>query len=68
MEFSATDSSPEKNIKKICEKLTKNGGGVISVVGGFSQGNHTRPLYNYIDLLISVILDSGYEIVDLNSL
>ena len=68
LEFSTADSSPEKNIKKICEKLTKSGDGVVSVVGGFSQGNHSRPLYNYIDLLISVLLDSGYEIVDLNSL
>ena len=62
------DANPEKLIRKFCENLNKNNGGMISIVGGFSQGNHTRPLYKYLDLVISVLLDSGYELVDLNSL
>ena len=52
----------------ICQALEKSDGGVVSVVGGFSQSNHSRPLYKYIALLISALLDSGYELVDLNSL
>ena len=55
-------------IKKFCQALDKANGGVVSVVGGFSQSNHARPLYKYIALLISALLDSGYELVDLNSL
>lgn len=67
-EFSIPDADPEKLIKKYCQSLEKAGGGVVSVVGGFSQSNHSRPLYKYLDLLISALLDSGYELVDLNSL
>lgn len=67
-EFSNPDASPEKLIKKYVQRLEKSNGGMVSVVGGFSQSNHTRPLYKYMNLLISVLLDSGYELVDLNSL
>ena len=67
-EFSTPDADPEKLIKKYCQSLEKSNGGVVSVVGGFSQSNHSRPLYKYLDLLISALLDSGYELVDLNSL
>ncbi len=67
-EFSNPDMDPEKMIKKFCQALDKSNGGVVSVVGGFSQSNHSRPLYKYIALLISALLDSGYELVDLNSL
>ena len=67
-EFTNPDMDPEKLIKRFCQALEKSGGGVVSVVGGFSQSNHSRPLYKYIALLISALLDSGYELVDLNSL
>ena len=67
-EFTDPDASPEKLIKKYVQRLEKSNGGIVSVVGGFSQSNHTRPLYKYMNLLISVLLDSGYELVDLNSL
>ena len=67
-EFKNPDMDPEKLIKKYCVGLEKSGGGVVSVVGGFSQSNHSRPLYKYVALLISALLDSGYELVDLNSL
>ncbi len=67
-EFTNPDASPEKLIKKYVQRLEKSNGGMVSVVGGFSQSNHTRPLYKYMNLLISVLLDSGYELVDLNSL
>ena len=67
-EFSNPDMDPEKMIKKFCQALEKSGGGVVSVVGGFSQSNHSRPMYKYLSLLISALLDSGYELVDLNSL
>ena len=67
-EFTNPDMDPEKLIKRFCQALEKSDGGVVSVVGGFSQSNHSRPLYKYIALLISALLDSGYELVDLNSL
>lgn len=67
-EFTNPDIDPEKLIKKFCQTLEKTDGGVVSVVGGFSQSNHSRPLYKYLALLISALLDSGYELVDLNSL
>ena len=67
-EFTNPDAGPEKLIRKYAQRLEKTGGGMVSVVGGFSQSNHSRPLYKYMDLLISVLLDSGYELVDLNSL
>ena len=67
-EFTNPDANPEKLIKKYVQQLEKSGGGMVSVVGGFSQSNHTKPLYKYMSLLISVLLDSGYELVDLNSL
>ena len=67
-EFTNPDMDPEKLIKKFCQGLEKSNGGVVSVVGGFSQSNHSRPLYKYIALLISALLDSGYELVDLNCL
>ena len=67
-EFAYPNAEPEKLIKKYCQSLEKAGGGVVSIVGGFSQSNHSRPLYKYLDLLISALLDSGYELVDLNSL
>ncbi len=67
-EFNNPDMDPEKLIKKFLLGLDKTNGGVVSVVGGFSQSNHSRPLYKYMALLISALLDSGYELVDLNSL
>ena len=67
-DFTNPDMDPEKLIKRFCQALEKSGGGVVSVVGGFSQSNHSRPLYKYIALLISALLDSGYELVDLNNL
>ena len=67
-EFTNPDMDPEKLIKRFLQGLEKSEGGVVSVVGGFSQSNHSRPLYKYTALLISALLDSGYELVDLNSL
>ncbi len=67
-EFNNPDMDPEKLIRKYLAALEKSNGGVVSVVGGFSQSNHSRPLYKSMALLISALLDSGYELVDLNSL
>ena len=67
-EFTNPDMDPEKLIRKFSQGLEKSDGGVVSVVGGFSQSNHSKPLYKYLSLLISALLDSGYELVDLNSL
>ena len=67
-EFTNPELDVERLIKKYCSGLEKTGGGVVSVVSGFSQSNHSRPLYKYLALLISALLDSGYELVDLNDL
>ena len=57
------DGSTDESLK-ILNKYAKND----SRIHVFSQSNHARPLYKYVALLISVLLDSGYELVDVNSL
>ena len=43
--------------------LKNNNGGVIPVTVGISYGTRKNYLYDKLDLLISAILDSGYEII-----
>ncbi|MCQ2590010.1 MAG: polysaccharide deacetylase family protein [Treponema sp.] len=62
------DTKPEKLIHTYCETLKKNGGGIVPVTAGFSQGNRTDPLYNYLDLLICALVDGGFEFVGMNDL
>ncbi len=62
------DTSPEQIIQDYCNTLSKLGGGVVPVSVGFAQGNRTEPLYNYLDLLICALLDSGFEFVDIQEL
>ncbi len=54
---------PEYLIQKYLDSLRKTGGGIVPVTVGFSQGNRTDPLYNYLDLLICSLVDAGYEFV-----
>ena len=42
--------------------------GIIPVSVGYSTGIHEDPLYAHMDLLISSLLDAGYEIVELEKL
>ena len=42
--------------------------GIIPVSVGYSTGIHEDPLYAHMDLLISALLDAGYEIVELEKL
>ena len=67
-EFDEKNSSPEELITKYYNEIKRNGGGVIPVVGGFSQGVHAKPLYNYLDILISILIDGDFEFVQLNEL
>ena len=67
-EFDDTVFPPEELIEKYYLQMKKNGGGIIPVVGGFSQGIHAKPLYNYLDILISVLIDGDFEFVSLNEL
>ena len=69
--FSKTDIQnikAEKLIDEYSQMLKFANSGIIPVITGFSYGIHEDPLYNHMDLLISALLDSGYEIVNLNQL
>ena len=67
-ELLARDTKPEQIIQDYCNTLTKLGGGVVPVSVGFAQGARVEPLYNYLDLLICALLDSGFEFVNLQDL
>ncbi|MBP5602490.1 MAG: polysaccharide deacetylase family protein [Treponema sp.] len=62
------DVKPEQIIQDYCNTLSKIGGGVAPVSVGFAQGSRTEPLYNYLDLLICALLDSGFEFVNIQEL
>ena len=62
------DTKPEQIIQDYCNTLSKIGGGVVPVSVGFAQGSRTEPLYNYLDLLICALLDSGFEFVNIQEL
>ena len=59
---------PEKLIQEYYSDIEKTKGGVIPVTGGYSQGYHIAPLYDYLDLLICILIDGGYEFVDITEL
>ncbi len=67
-EFDDKLLTPEELITKYFNELESSKGGIVPVVGGFSQGNHAKPLYNYLDILISVLIDGNFEFVQLNEL
>ena len=62
------DTKPEQIIQDYCSTLAKTGGGVVPVSVGFARQTRTEPLYNYLDLLICALLDSGFEFVDIQEL
>lgn len=62
------DTSPIELIEEYCATLARTGGGIVPIAVGFSQGNRTDPLYNYIDLLICALIDSGFELVNVEDL
>ena len=62
------DVKPEQIIQDYCNTLAKIGCGVVPVSVGFAQGERTEPLYNYVDLLICALLDSGFEFVNIQDL
>lgn len=59
---------PEEIIHNYCVMLNKTGKGIVPVSVGFSQGNRTEPLYNYLDILLCALIDEGFEFVDINEL
>ena len=67
-EFLDRDTSPIGLIEEYCSTLARTNGGIVPVAVGFSQGNRTNPLYNYIDLLICALIDSGFELVSIEDL
>lgn len=60
---SAKYFSSEELIDLYMTILQKNEGGIIPVTVGIAYGTRKNYLYDKLDLLISAILDSGYEIV-----
>lgn len=62
------DIKPEVIIQNYCESLKKTGGGIVPVSAGFSQGNRTDPLYNYLDILICALVDNGFDFVGIQDL
>lgn len=69
--YASTDTQtvkPEKLINEYYTMLKYANYGVIPVTVGYSQGFHEDPLYNHLDVLISALLDGGYELVELNQL
>ncbi len=67
-ELLTKDIKPEQIIQDYCTTLAKLNGGVVPVSVGFAQGSRTEPLYNYLDLLICALLDSGFEFVNIQDL
>lgn len=59
---------PESLIYSYCETLKKNNGGIVPLCTGFAQGRRIDPLYNYIDILICALMDSGFEFVPITDL
>ena len=43
--------------------LKSNGGGIVPVTVGLSNGTRESYLYDSLDLLLSAILDAGFDIV-----
>ena len=68
LEFDHYENMPEELIKTLYLEVGQDRGGVIPVVGGFSQGYHIEPLYNYLDLLISTLVEGGFELVELTEI
>lgn len=50
-------------IEKYMNSLAEKGGGIIPVTVGISHGSRESYVYNNLDLLISAVLDAGYDIV-----
>lgn len=55
-------------IEKILASLKKNGGGVVPVTVGFAYGMRADYVYQNLDLLVSAVLDEGFDIVSAGEL
>ena len=60
--------NPEEIIQSYCDTLKRTSGGIVPVAAGFSQGNRTDPLYNYLDILICALCDNGFEFVGVDEI
>lgn len=67
-EFDKGDARPEALIRRYYDDIERNHGGIIPIVGGFSQGYHAYPLYDYLDVLVSALIEGGYQIVGIDDL
>lgn len=64
----AVYNSSSELIDMYMKNLRKNGGGVVPVTIGIGRGTRESYVYDDLDLLISAILDSGYDIVPVRSM
>lgn len=55
--------SPSEIIDVYMKHLKSNGGGIVPVTVGLSNGTRESYLYDSLDLLLSAILDAGFDIV-----
>ncbi len=67
-EFDSPEVRPEVLIRTYYDDIVRQNGGIIPIVGGFSEGYHVYPLYNYLDVLISALIDGGFELVGIEEL
>ncbi|MBQ5999041.1 MAG: hypothetical protein IJL70_06180 [Treponema sp.] len=57
--------APSIIIETYMKYFKSNGGGVIPITVGLSSGTRENYMYDSLDLLLSAILDAGYDIVPL---
>lgn len=57
--------SPSQLINSFMEIIDENDVGYVPVTVGISRGTRESYLYDHLDLLLSAILDAGYEVVPL---
>lgn len=63
--FQEAFDTAENQINAYMSNLQKNSGGIVPILTG---GSNKYSIYNHLDLLISAILDAGYEVVDVREL
>lgn len=57
--------SPGELINSFMDSIESNDGGIVPVTVGISRGTRESYLYDNLDLLLSAVLDAGYEVVPL---
>ncbi len=61
-----TGKSVEKRITEIYTKLKQSGGGIVPVSVGYSGGEFNDSMYKYIELLLTALIDGGFEFSEIS--